>query len=347
MTANRIRGTLMGQFVGDALGCRYEFTKKAQVQQMLDEDRKRGKDGLLPMLGGGPFLLKAGQITDDSEMALSMIGSILKNDRYDQASTVCAYVRWAQSNPPDIGHTTATALRILEKVPKDWLDLLDSTKREDVLKAVLQNVRIKCGNSKSNGFLMRISPIPAFYHDEPVEKWITYAIQDAALTHLDPTTFNAATVYSTALHQLINGKTPQEVFQHALDATNDPIVKKHLDLARTQRIPVPFGEKMELLSNGDDKAIGYFGIALQVAFYELLHADSFAEGLVNAIAIGGDTDTNGCITGALLGAHFGETEIPVDWRKIVENAPLRMKNENGIKSIKEICEAFEKHQSKK
>jgi ADP-ribosylglycohydrolase len=41
--------------------------------------------------------------------------------------------------------------------------------------------------------------------------------------------------------------------------------------------------------------------ALQGAFYELLHANTFVEALERTIIRGGDTDTNGSITGALLG----------------------------------------------
>ena len=39
-----------------------------------------------------------------------------------------------------------------------------------------------------------------------------------------------------------------------------------------------------------------------------------------AIARGGDTDTNGCIVGALIGARFGVDHIPKDWIATVSNA---------------------------
>uniref|UniRef100_A0A914QKY7 ADP-ribosylglycohydrolase n=1 Tax=Panagrolaimus davidi TaxID=227884 RepID=A0A914QKY7_9BILA len=37
---------------------------------------------------------------------------------------------------------------------------------------------------------------------------------------------------------------------------------------------------------------------------------------------GGDTDTNACIAGALLGARFGVDEIPYEWIKTVKSAPI-------------------------
>ena len=55
--------------------------------------------------------------------------------------------------------------------------------------------------------------------------------------------------------------------------------------------------------------MGYVGLALHIAFHQLLHATSFESGMMTAIMIGGDTDTNGAITGAILGARFGYEAI--------------------------------------
>ena len=46
---------------------------------------------------------------------------------------------------------------------------------------------------------------------------------------------------------------------------------------------------------------GFVLIALQNAFFELLHAPDLQTGVVNTVRRGGDTDTNAAIAGALLG----------------------------------------------
>ncbi len=58
-------------------------------------------------------------------------------------------------------------------------------------------------------------------------------------------------------------------------------------------------------------------VALQNAFYQLLHADSLEEGVVDTVMAGGDTDTNACIAGALLGACHGLEAIPERWREAI------------------------------
>lgn len=45
------------------------------------------------------------------------------------------------------------------------------------------------------------------------------------------------------------------------------------------------------------RMVGYLGMALQTAYYELLNGSSFEQSLVDIMERGGDTDTNGCIAG--------------------------------------------------
>jgi ADP-ribosylglycohydrolase len=60
-------------------------------------------------------------------------------------------------------------------------------------------------------------------------------------------------------------------------------------------------------------------IAFQYAFFALLHAQDFEQGVTMVVLGGGDTDTNGAITGALLGARFGVEAVPRRWRDAVTN----------------------------
>jgi len=62
---------------------------------------------------------------------------------------------------------------------------------------------------------------------------------------------------------------------------------------------------------------GWVLLALQNAFYQLLHSDSVAAGVADTVGRGGDTDTNAAIAGALLGAVRGRDSIPLEWRSAV------------------------------
>ena len=58
---------------------------------------------------------------------------------------------------------------------------------------------------------------------------------------------------------------------------------------------------------------GWVLIAFQNVLWQLLHAPSLEEALVDTVGRGGDTDTNAAICGALLGAVHGIDAIPQQW----------------------------------
>src|SRR5207244_8703036 len=62
---------------------------------------------------------------------------------------------------------------------------------------------------------------------------------------------------------------------------------------------------------------GWVLIALQNAFFQLLHAPSLEEGIVASAMAGGDTDTNAAIAGALRGAGSALKASPEQWQQAV------------------------------
>ena len=84
------------------------------------------------------------------------------------------------------------------------------------------------------------------------------------------------------------------------------------------------GEELEFLVgeagrsrpiDGPDMGFTLFtaGIALQVAGEGL----GFEEGLRYVVGLGGDTDTNAAVAGALLGAAHGPEDIPAEWLAVL------------------------------
>ncbi|MFO0624774.1 MAG: ADP-ribosylglycohydrolase family protein [Polyangiales bacterium] len=63
--------------------------------------------------------------------------------------------------------------------------------------------------------------------------------------------------------------------------------------------------------------MGHVALALQNAFYALLHAPDLEAGVIDTVMRGGDTDTNAAIAGALLGAAHGREGVPLRWRRAV------------------------------
>ena len=212
-------------------------------------------------------------------MALSLARSVVARGGYDAGEAFAAYRDWLASHPFDVGTTTRRAL---------------SRPDPDSAAGTEQ--------SESNGSLMRCSPLAlaAWSRQEQLPAW---AAADARLTHPHPACVEACQAYLAALLAGLDGASREEMYRAALQQAGEH-VRGALVEARSR---APQGQPNE----------GWVLIALQNAFFRLLHASSLEEGVVDTVAPGRDTDTNAAIAGALLGAHFGRDAVPFQWRQMV------------------------------
>jgi ADP-ribosylglycohydrolase len=161
-------------------------------------------------------------------------------------------------------------------------------------------------DSQSNGALMRASPIGIWgtFHD--AAKVADIARQDAQLTHPHQVCQDASAVFVATLAATIReGLSPVQAYDFGVQRGATSTVMDALTSARTS-------PPTDYLSQQ-----GWVLIALQNAFYQLLHAPSLEQALVTTVRAGGDTDTNAAICGALLGAVHGRASIPDQWQQMV------------------------------
>jgi ADP-ribosyl-[dinitrogen reductase] hydrolase len=95
-------------------------------------------------------------------------------------------------------------------------------------------------------------------------------------------------------------------------------VRKTAD--RVRRLPRAAAEIVQVLDTtrpnivaGALPTTGYVVDTLRIACWALLAHDTFEEALVAAVNLGGDSDTQGAVTGALAGARWGYDHIPTRW----------------------------------
>jgi len=65
--------------------------------------------------------------------------------------------------------------------------------------------------------------------------------------------------------------------------------------------------------------VGFVKIAFTYAFQHLLSGSNYLEAISTTLLRGGDTDTNACIVGGLLGTACGAESIPDEMRNAVVN----------------------------
>jgi ADP-ribosylglycohydrolase/fructose-1,6-bisphosphatase/inositol monophosphatase family enzyme len=284
----RAQGCLLGQLAGDALGSAVEFQDPARIQQAWPE-------GLRDLIDGGTWNTLAGQPTDDSEMALALARTVGFLGGYQASSMLDAYADWVDSDPFDIGTTTRAALGAAARTPKG-----------ERLEAAARGANT---DSQANGSLMRVSPIGILAAGNPALA-AEIARADSGLTHPHPICRAACAAFAAAIAVGIAGGDRAAMLAAALDqcGTDDAAETLRADLraARDDGAPEDFMSKQ-----------GWVRIALRNAFAWLAAGASVEDAIIATVARGGDTDTNGAIVGALLGAVDGRQGIPMRWRRLI------------------------------
>ena len=124
------------------------------------------------------------------------------------------------------------------------------------------------------------------------------------LTHWDGRCQTACLAVTLAAAALVRGDPAEQAVVEAIEAVADREGGEELEYLVGEA-----GRARPI--DGPDQGFTLFtaGIALQVAG----EGRDFEEGLRHVVGLGGDTDTNAAVAGALLGAAHGVDAIPTAW----------------------------------
>jgi ADP-ribosyl-[dinitrogen reductase] hydrolase len=277
----RVVGCVLGLALGDALGAPFEFRRGDEILDPLPAFE-------LPWQGRPP-----GSWTDDTAMARNLVRSLARHGRLDPADVRGRHVEWLASDPPDVGNLTGWVLRRVRDGDVDAAQRYVAERGPEV--------------SAGNGSVMYCAPLGAFRASRP-ELLLEEAPALSAITHWDERCRTACLAVTFASAALVRGETPRSAVEDAVTAVLDREGGEELEYlvaeaGRARRI------------DGPDMGFALFtaGIGLQVA----AEAPGFEEGLRRVVALGGDTDTNGAVAGALLGAFHGRAALPGSWLDVL------------------------------
>ena len=153
---------------------------------------------------------------------------------------------------------------------------------------------------------MRISPLGIFGTYQEPGAVIEWAREDAAITHPHEVCGQANALFAAAVSFAIrSGGGPDDVYRHVRTLVDEMAAVPALHDAVTAAAHSPPADYV--------RQQGWVLIAFRNALWQLLHAPSMAAGVMDTVMRGGDTDTNGAICGALLGAVHGRDAIPAQW----------------------------------
>jgi ADP-ribosyl-[dinitrogen reductase] hydrolase len=301
----RARGCLLGLALGDALGAPFEFMRAKDIPQPIPAFE-------LPWMGFPP-----GTTTDDTAMARNLARSLVERSGFDPADLATRHMTWLRSGPPDVGVLTGRVLRRASQgIPADWA--AEAVWRE-------RGPEVSAGN----GSVMYCAPLGVAYA-HCADQLSELAPQLSALTHFDQRCRTAVLAVTLAVAELVRGEDPAAAVSRALQAV----------------ISREGGEELEYLVEAvgsirpvDGPDQGFCLYAAGVGLQALISKGTFQERLLHIVSLGGDTDTNGAVAGALTGAALGRSALPSAWLERLKDREALDAEAAGLAALSESLAA--------
>ena len=282
---DRIKGTIYGQAIGDALGLgtegmtdedmAWKYPNGISHYRDIFQDRHRKR-------------WKIGDWTDDTDMMLCIANAVINDKGVNLTSIARNFKEWADGEPMGIGENTYKVLMIGDYVEKPL----------EVSKKVWE---MSNRQAAANGGLMRTSIVGLF--PKAVEEC---AANICRLTHYDPRCVGSCVIVSELIHSLVydnKGLTYHQMIDIA-QRYNERI-REFIDLSMNTDV--------RALELQDDDSVGYSLRTLAAGLWAYWNAKSFEEGLLAVVHAGGDADTNAAVACAVLGAKYGYSSIPQEY----------------------------------
>ncbi len=327
----RIRGCLLGGAIGDALGNPVEFLSLDAIRRAYGE---HGVNGPVPDSEG-----VSGRITDDTQMTLFTAEGLIRaharaaGKGIGGAETACvrnAYVRWldTQNYPAPPARAEGDFVRTGWLRQQPWLYARRSPGNACLTGLAARYVPdtgrelgdpgpVNTG-SKGCGTVMRSAPF-GLVGMAPRQAF-ELAAHCAQITHGHPTGYYAAGAFAAIIAHLLEGDSVEGAVLRAMELLRGyrgheettTALRAAVDLAAAGGAPT--AEKAESLGAG-----WIAEEALAIAVYcALARTKDMAEALLLSVNHSGDSDSTGAICGNLLGARYGDVQLPPSWLVLTE-----------------------------
>ena len=291
---DKIKSVIYGLAVGDALGVPAEF---------MNRDTYKITD----MIGHGTYDQHPGTWSDDTSLTLILIRHLYENSDLHELMTKMNHYRSGYMTPYnecfDIGIATEQAI-----------DRFMSGHEPETCGGTSES-------NNGNGALMRISPLA--FTLKTLDKKFEEIAKYTKITHGHPRAIVASLIYIQILMNLLDGYD----LKTALTNTKNDIVSycdtnvEYRNEYNTYYQDI-FEDEFLTTDRSEIESSGYVVHSLKASLWSLANSKNYQEAVLNAVNLGGDTDTIGAITGSLAGALYGFDNIPEKWINILATSEL-------------------------
>lgn len=286
-TEETFLGCLLGLAIGDALGMPIEGFAPARISTEFGTiDRYHGKTF------ADETAIKAGEFTDETEIALCIVESLTTN-----------------TGEIDVENIGSRLLYLARGESKRWMsaDTLAALTRADetlAFEVAIDEDGPATGEVASRGVPIGLFHAVGDFSPEQLRQDIAAVVR---LTHGSPAASAATLAVAYGVRLAARGETPRHQWasETATFLGSGEVadgLRRLDDLLASDR---PLGETLAIIGTGPAAPE-----AVPAAFAAAMAASVFEEAVFAAANAGGDTDTVGAIAGALAGAAEGASGIP-------------------------------------
>ena len=178
------------------------------------------------------------------------------------------------------------------------------------------------GRTAGNGSLMRTAPVALAYLDDEAAL-VEAARAVSELTHYDPEAGDACVLWCCAIrHAILTGVLDARIGLQHIDPERRDMWAARLDVAEASQ-PSDFTEQRV---GGRSAAGAWSAIATTPVPQDdpakgVFRVDHLRLALDAAVRAADDTDTVAAIAGGLLGAAYGASAVPAEWRRVLHGWP--------------------------
>ena len=178
-----------------------------------------------------------------------------------------------------------------------------------------------------NGGVMRCAPVALARLQQP-ELLVSDSAATCVVTHYAVTCQWSCILVNAVIALLLRGVTPDLsalMAAGSADGAPDMLAVAERDDISTS-VLASIADGTPLTSDAfwlrqEQRHIGHTVLALQCGLWAAVTELDFETALRGIIEGGGDTDTNGAVAGAVLGARYGASAIPQRWLECIPERP--------------------------
>lgn len=305
---NKIRGSLIGGAIGDALGYQIEFKRNIKDKEITKYQDDKG-------------------IISDDTTANALLWRETRGHLRGIAMPAVraiyeAYLDWLDTQNNTNNHESFSwikeipELNIKRAPGNTCLSSLSSGK--------MGTIEEPLNNSKGCGGIMRVAPIGLYVRDSKTAGKV--GAESSAITHGHPLGILPCYILSSMLNMIVyNHETIETALDKSICQYYDEFNKFNNDDVDYFIELINKAKKLAKEDLSDVEAISKLGEGwvaeetFAIAIYSCLkYPNNFQDAIVCSVNHDGDSDSTGAVTGNIIGAYLGYDEIPSYYKDNVE-----------------------------